>query len=232
MSEFGGCRKWPYHGQSNRPTNLPHVNFAKCESFHTLVHSLWAASFWHNASASYKNGVRLAHQNSYKVTISTCLLRWSYGLEPEVSPPAKFDWRRGASRRRRQSNRASSAEFLLSVNGTNEDDSGADVDNADYNDAHNNDDDVDDDINSATEDGSDGGHTFNQGDGHDDQRDDRSDVAHHDHQHHDKNVDGSETYDGSAGGGHDDQYDPNDASYIDGQHDDNQYGDYDDRNDY
>ena len=75
MSKFGGCRKWPYTGQSNRPTSLPHVSFAECNSFHTLVHSLWAASFWHNANESYKNGVRLVHQNSHKAVISTCLLR-------------------------------------------------------------------------------------------------------------------------------------------------------------
>ena len=204
------------------------------------MNALWTASFWHIQNASYKNGVQLAHQNSHKSTIPTCLLRWSYGPEPEVSPPAKIDWRRGASRRRRRSLRASSVECLLSVNDTNEDDSGTGVDNTDDYDAHSDDADVDDDINSATEDGSDSGHTFNQGDGHDDQRDDRNDVArddrndvaHHDHQHHNKNVDGSEKYDGSAGDGHDDQYDPNDASYIDGQHDDNQYDDHDDRNDY
>ena len=97
-----------------------------------------------------------------------------------------------------------------------------------------NDDDVnaDDDINNAAEDGSGGAHTFNQGNGHDGQRDDCNDVAHHAHQHHDNNIDGSEKYDGSAGDGHDDQYDPNDASYIDDQHDDNQYDNYDDRNDY
>ena len=78
MSNFGGCRKWPFHGQPNRRTNLPHVNFPECESLHTLVHPLWAASFWYNQNASYKNGVKLAHQNSRKVTISTYLLRWSY----------------------------------------------------------------------------------------------------------------------------------------------------------
>lgn len=183
-------------------------------------------------NASYKNGVQLAHQNSHKSTIPTCLLRWSYGLEPEVSPPAKIDWRRGASRRRRRSNRASPVECLLSVNDTNEDDSGAEANNTDDYDARNDDSDVEDDINSATDDGSDSGHTFNQGDGHDDRCDDHSDVAHHDHHHHDKNIDDSEKYDGSAGDGHDDQYDPNDASYIDDQHDDNQYDDYDDRNDY
>ena len=47
-----------------------------------------------------------------------------------------------------------------------------------------------------------------------------------------KNIDDSEKYDGSAGDVHDDQYDPIDASYINDQHDDNQYDDYDDRNDY
>ena len=232
MSKFGGCRKWPFHGKPSARTNLPYVNFSQCESLHTLVNPLWAASFWRTQNASYKNGVQLAHQNSHKSTIPTCLLRWSYGLEPEVSPPAKIDWRRGASRRRRRSNRASPVECLLSVNDTNEDDSGAEANNTDDYDARNDDSDVEDDINSATDDGSDSGHTFNQGDGHDDRCDDHSDVAHHDHHHHDKNIDDSEKYDGSAGDGHDDQYDPNDASYIDDQHDDNQYDDYDDRNDY
>ena len=92
MSNFGGCRKWPYPGQSHYPTFLPHVHFAEFSSFQTLVHPLWEASFRHNANASYKNGVRLVHQNSHKAAISTCLLRWSYGFEPEVSPPAKIDW--------------------------------------------------------------------------------------------------------------------------------------------
>jgi len=232
MSKFGGCRKWPFHEKPNVRTNLPYVSFSQCESLHTLVNPLWAASFWRTQNASYKNGVQLAHQNSHKSTIPTCLLRWSYGLEPEVSPPAKIDWRRGASRRRRRSNRASPVECLLSVNDTNEDDSGAEANNTDDYDARNDDSDVEDDINSATNDGSDSGHTFNQGDGHDDRCDDHSDVAHHDHHHHDKNIDDSEKYDGSAGDGHDDQYDPNDASYIDDQHDDNQYDNYDDRNDY
>ena len=208
------------------------TSFNHCTSFHSLVNPLWAASFWQNADASLKHGVRLTHQKSHAAIIPDGLLRWSYGLTPDFSPPAKIDWRRGASRRRRRSNRASPVECLLSVNDTNEDDSGADVDNTDDYDAHNDDAGVEDDINSATVDGSDSGHTSNQGDGHDDQRDDHSDVAHHDHRHHDKNIDDSEKYDDSAGDGHDDQYDPNDASYIDDQHDDNQYDDYDDRNDY
>ena len=186
MSKFGGCRKWPFHGKPSARTNLPYINFSQCESLHTLVNPLWAASFWRTQNASYKNGVQLAHQNSHKATISTGLLRWSYGLEPEVSPPAKIDWRRGASRRRRRSNRASPVECLLSVNDTNEDDSGAEANNTDDYDARNDDSDVEDDINSATDDGSDSGHTFNQGDGHDDRCDDHSDVAHHDHHHHDK----------------------------------------------
>ena len=40
MSKLGGCRKWPFHGQPNRRTGLPHVNFPECESLHTLVHPL------------------------------------------------------------------------------------------------------------------------------------------------------------------------------------------------
>jgi len=40
--------------------------------------------------------------------------------------------------------------------------------NTDDYDAHNDDSDVKDDINSATEDGDGGGHTFDQGDDHDD----------------------------------------------------------------
>ena len=91
------------------------------KSFHSLVSSLWVASFWRNAGASLKYGARLAHQKSHKAVIPSGLLRWSYGLALDVSPPAKIDWRRGASRRRRRSHRGSSTEFLLSV-----DDAGAD----------------------------------------------------------------------------------------------------------
>ena len=90
MSKFGGCRKWPFHGKPNVRTNLPYVSFSQCESLHTLVNPLWAASFWRTQIASYKNGVQLAHQNSHKSTIPTCLLRWSYGLEPEVDRPMTF----------------------------------------------------------------------------------------------------------------------------------------------
>ena len=75
-----------------------------------------------------------------------------YGLEPEISPPAKSDWGRGALQRRRRSNRASSAECLLSVNDANEDNSGAGADGVDDSDARNGSVDVDDDINSAAED--------------------------------------------------------------------------------
>ena len=92
-----------------------------CKSFHSLVNPLWAASFWQNVDESVKNGVRLAHQKSHAPIIPDGLLRWSYGLASDFSPPAKIDWRRGASRRRRRSNRGSSTEFLLSV-----DDAGAD----------------------------------------------------------------------------------------------------------
>ena len=170
--------------------------------------------------------------NSRKVAFSTCVLRWSYELEPEVSPPAKNDWRRGASRRCRRSNRASSADFRLSVNDAEEDENGANADGDDYSDAKNDDANIDDDISSAADDGSGNGHTFNQGDGHDDQRGDCNDAARHDHQHHDEFIDDSEKYDGSAGDGHDDRYDPNDASYIDDQHDDGQYDNKNDRSDY
>ena len=52
---------------------------------HALVHLRRAASFWHNANESYKNGARLAHQNFHKVVISTYLLRWSCtGLSPKL----------------------------------------------------------------------------------------------------------------------------------------------------
>ena len=119
-----------------------------------------------------------------------------------------------------------------SVNDANEDDNGAGADGADDSDANNDDANVDDDINSAAEDGSDDGHTFNQGYGHDGQRNDFNDAAHHDHQHHDENIDDSEKYDDSTGAGHDDRYDPNDASYIADQHGNDQYDDQNDRNDY
>ena len=230
MSKFGGCRKWPYHGQSNRRTNVPHVNFPKCESLHTLVHPLWAASFWHNQNASYKNGVRLAHQNSHKVTISTCLLRWSYGLEPEVSPPAKINWQRGASRRRRRSivrlppnfffrlttlTKTTVALALITLmimmltmamltsmmTSTVQPKTAVAVVAPSTK--------VMVTMTNATIVTTSRISTT-------------STMV--------KSIDGSEQYDGSAGGGVDDQYDPNDASYIDGQHDDNQYDDRNDRN--
>ena len=53
------------------------------------------------------------------------------------------------------------------VNGADEDENGANADGAGVSDANNDDAKADDDTNSATEDGSDNGHTFNQGDGRD-----------------------------------------------------------------
>ena len=98
MVTFDGCRRWPWphkiHAQSNFQMTPPD----DFKSFHSLVSSLWVASFWRNAGASLKYGARLAHQKSHKAVIPSGLLRWSYGLALDVSPPAKIDWRRGASR--------------------------------------------------------------------------------------------------------------------------------------
>ena len=121
MDRFDGCRQWPYPGKIHAQSEFQMKSPDDCKSFHSLVHPLWAASFWQNADASSRDGVRLAHQKSHGIIIPSGLLRWSYGLAPDVSPPAKADWRRGASRRRRRYNRGSSTEFLLSV-----DDAGAD----------------------------------------------------------------------------------------------------------
>ena len=77
------------------------------------MNPLFAASFWRNAGESLKHGVRLTHQKSHGAIIPSGLLRWSYGLAPDVSPPSKIDWRRGASRRRRRSNRGSSTFFFF-----------------------------------------------------------------------------------------------------------------------
>ena len=95
MNRFDGCRRWPWPHEIHQQSNFM-ASPDDCNSFHSLVSPLWAASFWRNADASLKDGVRLAHQKSHKVVIPSGLLRWSYGLAPDVSPPPKSDWRRGA----------------------------------------------------------------------------------------------------------------------------------------
>ena len=121
MAQFDGCRQWPWPHEICPQSNFQMTSPDDCKAFHPLVDPLWVASFWRNADASLKQGVRLAHEKSHEIIIPSGLLRWSYGRAPDVSPPARTDWRRGASRRRRRSNRGSSTEFLLSV-----DDAGAD----------------------------------------------------------------------------------------------------------
>ena len=98
MNQFDGCRRWPWPDKIYAQSNFQMKSPDDCKSFHSLVDPLWAASFWRNAETSLKHGVRLAHQKSHGVAIPSGLLRWSYGLAPGVSPPAKIDWRRGASR--------------------------------------------------------------------------------------------------------------------------------------
>ena len=236
MSKFIGCLKWSYNGQSSCRTNLPHVNFAECEPFYTLVHPLWAASFWQNADESLKHGVRLAHQKSHKGAIPSGLLRWSYGLAPDVNPPAKVDWRRGASRRRRRSNRGSSAEFLLSVGDAGADggDGHADGSHDDY-DAGGDDDDADGDsddggIDNAA-DNDDSGHLVERDRDHDGRHDDRGGgVQHHDD---DGEVGGHQAFDSNANDGHDDDFEHGDANSGDDQHAHDQYDDRNgDRHDY
>ena len=135
MAQFDGCRRWPWPHEIYRQSNFQMTSPDDCKSFHSRVSPLWAASFWRNADASLKHGVWLAHQKIHGAIIPSGLLRWSYGLAPDVSPPAKIDLRRGASRRRRRSNRGSSAEFLLSV-----DSAGADGGDGHADGAHDDDD--------------------------------------------------------------------------------------------
>ena len=204
MSKFDGCHKWPYNGQSSRLTNLPHVNISECESFHTLVHPLWVASFWRTADASLKHGVQLAHQKSCRIIIPSGLLRWSYGLAPDVGPPAKVDWRRGASQRHRRSNRGSSADFLLSVNDADADEGDGHADGV-YDDGAGDADDGDDandDGIDNTADNDDSGHSFECNRDHDSRHDDRNGEFHHDDD--DADVDGHQAFDSNANDGHDD----------------------------
>ena len=163
------------------------------------------------------------------------LLRWSYGLAPDVSPPAKIEWRRGASRRRRRSNRGSSAEFLLSV-----DDAGADGgdghadcthDDNDAGDDDADDNDADDDGIVSAADNADNSHSCERDHGHDDRHDDRGGGVHRDDD--DDDVDGHQTFDSNANNDHDDDFNHDGVNSDNDQHTHDEYDDRnDDRNDY
>ena len=232
MSNFGGCRTWPYNRQPSRLTNFPHVNFSECESIHRLVNPLWAASFWRNVDASLKHGVQLAHQKSRAIIIPDGLLRWSYGLAPDVSPPAKTDWRRGASRRRRRSNRGPSSEFLLSVDDADADRGDGHADGAHDDDDAGNDnedddaDDTDDDNVDNAGDNDVSAHSFERNCDHDCQHNDRDGGVHHDGDYDD--VDGHQAFASNANGGHDGDFEHGDANSGDDQ---DAHDQYDDRND-
>ena len=179
-----------------------------CKSFHPLVSPPWAASFWRNAETLLKNGVRLVHQKSHdEFVIPSSLLRWSYGLAPDVSPPAKIDWRRGASRRRRRSNRGSSTEFLLSIGdagangGYGHADGGHDDDDAGDADDDDADDDADDDGIDDADDNDDSGRSIEHDGDHDGRHDDHDGGVHRDHQQYDgddDDVDGHQAFDGNT----------------------------------
>ena len=198
------------------------------------MNPLFAASFWRNVGESLKHGVRLTHQKSHGAIIPSGLLRWSYGLAPDVSPPSKIDWRRGASRQRRRSNRGSSTDLLLSV-----DDAGADGGDGHADGAHDDDDDGDADINDDTDDdgidnaadNDDSSRSFERDRDHDDRHDDRDGGVHHDGD--DADVDDHQAFDSNANDGHDDDFEHGDANSGDAQHAHNQYNDRDDdRDDY
>ena len=234
MARFGGCQRWPYPHQIHAKSNFQMTSPDDYKPFHSLVNPLWAASFWQNVDASLKHGARLAHQKSHGVIIPSGLLRWSYGLAPDVSPPAKIDWRRGVSRRRRRSNRGSSTEFLLSVDdagaadgGDGHADGGHDDDDAgDVGD----DDGADDDGIGSAADNDDSGRSFERDRDHDGRHDDRDGGVRHDGN--DDGVDGHQTFDGNANDVHDDDFDHGDANSSDDQHAHDQYDDRDDdRND-
>jgi len=183
-----------------------------------------------------KNGVRLAHQTSHAPIIPDGLLRWSYGLASDFSPPAKIDWRRGASRRRRRSNRGSSTEALLSVH-----DADADEGDGHADDAHDEDDAGDDDDEHDADDGNvdnagdndESAHSFERNCDHNCQHNDndRGGGVHHDGEYGD--VDGHQAFDNNANDGHDDDFEHGDANSGDDQDAHDQYDDRnDDRTDY
>jgi hypothetical protein len=236
MAQFAGCRRWPWTGKMHAGSSFQTPSADDSTSFHSLVNPLWAASFWQNVDASLKQGVRLAHQKSHAVTIPDGLLRWSYGLTPDVSPPAKIDWRRGASRRRRRSNRGSSSEFLLSVDDADADGGGGHADGAhDDNDAG--DDDADDDVDDGgignAADDVDDGRSCERDHGHDGRHDGRGGGVHHNGNYDDGDVDGHQAFDSNANDGHDDDFEHGDANSGDDQDAHDQYDDRnDDRTDY
>ena len=249
MTQFAGCRQWPWRGQIHQQSNYQLTSPARpSTSFHSLVHPLWAASFWRNADASLKHGVRLAHQQqSHAAAIPDVLLRWGYGLAPDFSPPAKIDWRRGASRRRRRANRGPSTEFLLSVDDTcadeGDDHGNADHDDDDAGDADNGGD-AGDDVHDNAADNDDGNCSIERDRGHDDRHDDLDGGAYHhdfdgDVDGHraldvdDDDVDGHHAVDGDVNDNHDGDFEHGDANYGEDECAHDQYDDRDDdRTDY
>ena len=168
-----------------------------------------------------KHGVRLAHQKSHSATIPGNLLRWSYGLASDFSPPAKIDWRRGASRRRRRSNRGSSTEALLSVDDADTDEGDGHADGAhDEDDAGDDDDEHDADdgnVGNAGNNDDDSAHSFKRNCDHDCKHNDRGrgGGVHHDDNYGD--VDGHQAFNNNANGGHDDDFEHGDANSGDDQ---------------
>ena len=208
-----------------------------CKSFHSLVNPLWAASFWRNVDTSLKHGAQLAHQQSHATIIPGGLLRWSYGLAPDVSPPAKIDWRRGASRRRRRSssNRGSSSEFLLSVDDADADGGDGHADGA-HDDDDAGDDDADDNVDSGnvdnTGDNDDSALSFERNCDHDCQHNDR-DGGVHPNDNYDDVDGGHQAFDSNANDGRGDDFEHGDANSGDDQDAHDQYDDRnDDRTDY
>ena len=239
MNKVDGFRQWPWPGEIHRQSNVQMTSPDDCKSFHSLVNPLWAASFWRNADASLKHGAQLAHQKCRGIIIPSCLLRWSYGLAPDFSPPAKIDLRRGASRRRRRSNRGSSAEFLLSVDDAGADEGDGHADGAHDDDgAGDDDDDDDDDDDNADDDGignaadnDNSGHSCERDHDHDDRHNDRGGGVRHDDD--DDGVDCHQALGSNANDDHDDEFNHDDVNSDNDQHTHDQYDDRnDDRIDY
>jgi hypothetical protein len=242
MQEFGGCRRWPWP-QSYHPSafqmQLPRREIV---SYHSLISPLHARAFWYNADNLLKVGVR----RSQGVVVPHCLLRWVSGLAPDVSPPAKVDWRRGASRRRRRSVRGCeslhatfepgatpSGESILCVT-DNGDGNGAadhqdDVNNCDggYANADGMGDDHDDYVDN--DEGRSGVHDDRHGDQHDD---DNDDVQHNNQCNGDMhtNDDGDDDY--ANGDDHDNYVGGNADDDGDGRCDNDRDDDHNDRGDY
>ena len=185
-------------------------------------------------------------RRSQGVVVPHCLLRWVSGLAPDVSPPAKVDWRRGASRRRRRSVRGCeslhasfepgatpSGESILCVtdngDGNGTADHQDDVNNCDggYANADGMGDDHDDYVDN--DEGRSGVHDHRHGDQHDD---DNDDVQHNNQCNGDMhtNDDGDDDY--ANGDDHDNYVGDNADDDGDGRCDSDRDDDHNDRGDY